>query len=98
LRLFLSGCSIATYDLIKVWGKQSLTIPESRKQGVDWLQLEHFHKYCSHAVGKDEGAVFLDFGFVLAQSQAAAGMLPHSASPKHQKSSLRMATVFLQTL
>jgi hypothetical protein len=37
--------------------------------------LEHFHQYCSPAVGKDEGAVFLGFGFVLAQSQAAAGML-----------------------
>jgi hypothetical protein len=49
------------------------------------LRLEHFRKYCSHAVGKDEGAVFLGFGFVSAQSQAAAGMLPHSASPKHQK-------------
>jgi hypothetical protein len=46
---------------------------------------EHIHKYCSHAVGKDEGAVFLGFGFVLAQSQAAAGMLPHSASPRTPK-------------
>jgi hypothetical protein len=37
--------------------------------------LEHFQKYCSHAVGKDGKAVFLGLGFVSAQSQAAAGML-----------------------
>jgi hypothetical protein len=47
---------------------------------------------------KDEGAVFLGFGFVSAQSQAAVGMLLRQSLAKTQKSSLRMATVFLQTL
>jgi len=36
-------------------------------------------------VGKDEGAVFLDFGFVLAQSQAAAGMLLGQSPAKTPK-------------
>jgi hypothetical protein len=79
---------------VRVGGQKIAEEIETREIGG----LEHFHKYCSHVVGKDEGTVFFGFGFVLAQSQAAAGMLPHSASPKHQKSSLRMATVFLQTL
>jgi hypothetical protein len=35
-----------------------------------------------------EAAVLLGFGFVFAQSQAAAGMLLRSASPKRQNSSL----------
>ena len=74
-----------TYDLIKVWCNQGLTIPESGKHEIDWLQLEHFHKYCSHAVGKDEGAVFSGFGFVLAQSQAAGGMLLRQSLAKTPK-------------
>jgi hypothetical protein len=36
-------------------------------------------------VGKDEGAVFLGFGFVLAQSQAAAGMLLRQSLAKTPK-------------
>jgi hypothetical protein len=46
-----------------------------------------------------EEAVFLGFGFVFAQSQVACEHAP-SLSPrqKHQKSSLHMAAVFLQTL
>jgi hypothetical protein len=37
--------------------------------------LERFKKYRSHSARRKEGAVFLGFGFVSAQSQAAAGML-----------------------
>jgi hypothetical protein len=40
----------------------------------------------------------LGFGFVSAQSQAAAGMLLRQSLAKTQKSSLRVATVFFQTL
>jgi hypothetical protein len=36
-------------------------------------------------MGKDEGAVLLDFGFVLAQSQAAAGMLLRQSLAKTRK-------------
>jgi hypothetical protein len=43
-------------------------------------------------------AVFLGFSFVFAQSQAMNGMLLRSASLKHQKSSLRLATVFFKAL
>src|SRR5580698_7503511 len=52
------------------------------------LLLEHFQKYCNHSVEEKEAAVLLGFGFVFALSQAAAGMLLRSASPKHQNSSL----------
>jgi hypothetical protein len=48
---------------------------------------EHFRKNSSHAEEK-KPAVLLGFGFVFAQSQAAAGMLLRSASPKRQNSSL----------
>ena len=41
--------------------------------------LEHFHKSCSHSVGKQPGAVFLGFGFVSAQSQGCCEPAP---SPK----------------
>jgi hypothetical protein len=44
-------------------------------------RLEHFQKYYSHPVEEAEAAVLLGFGFVFAQSQAAAGMLLRSASP-----------------
>jgi hypothetical protein len=60
--------------------------------------LERFKKYCSHSGGQAEEAVFLGFGFVSAQSQAAAGMLLRQSLAKTQKSSLRMATLFLKTL
>jgi hypothetical protein len=49
---------------------------------------EQFHKYCSHSDEETSAAVLLGFGFVFAQSQAAAGMLLRSASPKRQNSSL----------
>jgi hypothetical protein len=39
-------------------------------------------------LGGEEAAVLLGFGFFFAQSQAAAGMLFRSASPKHQNPSL----------
>jgi hypothetical protein len=42
-------------------------------------RLRAFKKYCGHAVGKDENAVFLGLSFVSAQSQAARG---HAPSPK----------------
>jgi hypothetical protein len=80
--------------------------------------LEHFHKYCSDAVGKDRANVMKaedgrrrtesreervasgkwKMEFRGQESQGTKTMLLYSASPKHQKSSLRMATVFLQTL
>jgi hypothetical protein len=47
--------------------------------------------------GTDE-AVFLGFGFVSAQLQAAAGMLLRQSLAKTQKSPLRPATLFLETL
>jgi hypothetical protein len=45
-----------------------------------------------------EKAVFLAFGFVSAQLQAAAGMLLRQSLAKTQKSSLQPATLFLETL
>jgi hypothetical protein len=48
--------------------------------------------------GWENEAVFLGFGFVSAQSQAAAGMLLRQSLAKTQKSSLRPATLFLKTL
>jgi hypothetical protein len=62
------------------------------------VKLEHFHKYYSHSVGKNKEAVFLGFRFVSAQSQATVGMLLRQSLAKTQKSSLRLATVFLQKL
>jgi hypothetical protein len=44
--------------------------------------LEHSQKYCSPVDKKKNEAVFLDFGFVSAQSQAAAGMLPRQSLAK----------------
>jgi hypothetical protein len=71
-------------------------------------QLEHFRKNCSHADGEREEAVFSSFGFVSAPAfakatarQAVTGfsnLLLRQSLAKTQKSSLRMATVFLQTL
>jgi len=40
----------------------------------------------------------LGFGFVLAQLQAAAGMLLRQSLAQTQKSSLKTATLFLKTL
>jgi hypothetical protein len=59
---------------------------------------EHFHKYCSHSVGAKERAVFLSFGFVLPQLQGCSNLRLRQSLAKTLKSSLRMATVFLQTL
>jgi hypothetical protein len=50
--------------------------------------LEHFQKSCGRPVEVNEAANLLGFGFVFAQSQAAAGMLLRSASPKAQNLSL----------
>jgi hypothetical protein len=55
--------------------------------------LERFKKYHSRS-----RAVFLDFGVVSAQLQAAFGMLLRQSLAKIQKSSLRTATLFLKTL
>jgi hypothetical protein len=62
------------------------------------LAIEHFQKNCSHAIGKSEGAIFLSFGFVSAQLQGFSNLRLRQSLAKTQKSSLRMATVFLQTL
>ena len=56
--------------------------------------LERFKKYHSRSVR----AVFLNFGLVSAQLQAAAGMLLRQSLAKTQKSSLRTATLFLEAL
>jgi len=60
--------------------------------------LEHFQKYCSHAVRKN-GKIGL-FGFWLRFGSVTGrrGMLLRQSLAKTQKSSLRVATVFLQTL
>jgi hypothetical protein len=39
------------------------------------LILEQLKKYCSHSVRRGAKAVFLVFGFVLAQSQAFANLI-----------------------
>jgi hypothetical protein len=62
------------------------------------LILEPFKKYCSHAVETLNGAVFLIFGFVSAQSQVAADMLLRQSPAKNQKASLSTATVFFKRL
>jgi len=59
---------------------------------------EHFQKYCSHPAVMEQGTVFLSFGFVSAQSQGFANLLLRQSLAKTQKSSLRMAALFLQTL
>jgi len=62
------------------------------------MALERFKKYRSHSVEWNEEAVFLIFGFVSAQLQAAAGMRLRQSLAKNQKSSLRTATLFLKAL
>src|SRR5262249_20934400 len=52
--------------------------------------LEQLKKYCSHS-----GTVLFVSGFVLARSQAAAGMLPRQSLARTKKSSFRTATLFL---
>jgi hypothetical protein len=49
------------------------------------FKLEHFHQFCSHAGEEKREAVFLIFGFVSAQSQAAAGMLLRQSLAKKPK-------------
>jgi hypothetical protein len=56
--------------------------------------LERFKKYSSRSVR----AVFLGFGFVSAQLQAAAGMRLRQSLAETQKFSLRTAALFLETL
>jgi hypothetical protein len=56
--------------------------------------LERFKKYYSRSVR----AVFLGFGFVSAQLQAAKGTRLRQSLAKTQKSSLRTATLFLEAL
>jgi len=48
-------------------------------------RLERFQKYCSHSAEQNEMAVFLGFGFVLAQSQAVVGMLLRQSLAKTSK-------------
>jgi hypothetical protein len=54
------------------------------------LWLERFKKYCSHSALKNENAVFLVFGFVLAQLQGFANLRLRQSLAKNQKSSLRI--------
>jgi hypothetical protein len=49
------------------------------------ISREQFQKNCSHTGGKRGEAVFLGFGFVLAQSQATAGMLLRQSLAKTPK-------------
>jgi hypothetical protein len=57
---------------------------------------ERLRKYCSHSVKGMEGAVFLVFGFVSAQSQGFANLLLRRSLAKNQKSSLRIGySIFL---
>jgi hypothetical protein len=48
--------------------------------------LEHFHKFCSQAGEARKEAIFLIFGFVSAQSQAAAGILLRQSLAKNPRS------------
>jgi hypothetical protein len=59
----------------------SASYPNSRRIG----QLEHFHQFCSDAGEERREVVFLIFGFVSAQSQAAAGMLLRQSLAKKPK-------------
>jgi hypothetical protein len=70
------------------------------KHGFDSViePLEHFQKNCSHAVGGGEEAVFWGSGFVSAQLQGFSNLRLRQSLARTPKSSLRMATVFLQTL
>jgi hypothetical protein len=60
--------------------------------------FERIKKTYGQAVGEKRGAVFLSFGIVSAQSQGSLNLLLRQSLAKTQKSSLRMATVFLYTL
>jgi hypothetical protein len=73
-------------------------VPKNFARNKKVAPLERFKKYCSRLAVLDKEAVFLGFGFVSAQSQAAAGMLLRQSLAKTQKSSLQTATVFLKTL
>jgi hypothetical protein len=65
---------------------------------MGFLALEHFQKYCSHSAEEKERAVFLVFGFVSVQLQGFLNLRHRRSLAKRPKISLRMATVFLQTL
>jgi hypothetical protein len=60
--------------------------------------IERLKKYYSHSWKKRRAAVFLGFGFVLAQSQGVSNLLLRQSLAKTQKSSLRTAILFLKTL
>ena len=60
--------------------------------------LERFKKYCSHAVKWNEGAVFLGYGCVSAQSQDVSNLLLRQNFALTQKSPLRTATAFFKAL
>jgi hypothetical protein len=77
------------------------------------IHLEHFQKYCSHLVEKEEAAVLLGFGFVFAPAFAKAtarhavtgrcGHVPSLSLAKRTRAApkiprCRTATAFLQTL
>ena len=54
------------------------------------MGLERLKKYCSHSALNSEEAVFLIFGFVLAQLQGFANLRLRQSLAKNQKSSLRI--------
>ena len=58
--------------------------------------LERFKKYCSHSATREERSFWVLASFRL--SRRPAGMLLRQSLAKTQKSSLRMATVFLKPL
>jgi len=66
--------------------------------GAEYL-LERLKKCCSHSALKNEDAVFLVFGFVLAQLQGFANLRLRQSLAKNQKSSLRIGySIFLTAL
>jgi len=63
------------------------------------IALERLKKCCSHSALKSGEAVFLIFGFVLAQLQGFANLRLRQSLAKNQKSSLRIGySIFLTAL
>jgi hypothetical protein len=64
-----------------------------RRSGNGKLNLERFHKYCSHAVGKDEEAVFLVFWPRFGPVTGPSG---HAPSPKLLQNTENPRSAWLQ--
>ena len=80
--------------IVVLGGRRWCGAPKTHVQPLRNPNLERFKKYYSRSVR----AVFLSFGFVSAQLQATAGMRFRQSLARTQKSSLRTATLFLETL